>query len=428
MAGRIRSIKPEVLDDEVALELSDAAWRLWVSSWVIADDHGRLRASPKYLAAEVWKDTRRTETAQEAVDELVRAGLGRRYHVEGQLYFELKPAGWRRHQRIDKPGKERVPVPMEEDFLDPDKRKSRAGRPRKQPIIAASDVNDSANIDAVPRNLPDTPGNSAPLLESPGTVAASQDSLEEPRNSWDTLAPRARARDLRPPISDQRPPISEREREGDPETTQPHTPEVTEGLLGEDPRVPIIAAEILSQGGLNLIHYDAKHVAEFVIGSDLAAGPTAEEVVEMLRRRCVELTPGMTEDAVRKRISWWIKDLQNDKRAARNRGDAYVGDPPRKERPLPATHAGLKRPPDTLPLLVPKIPIPPEKLMTLEQALGRVNNILFDREVRKADPPEAPEAVASTSELPTTEATNDEIADGIDDASDQEVPIAVTEA
>ena len=54
MAGRIRSIKPELLEDEKAAALSDAAWRLFVSSWLLADDYGCFRAGPRYLAALVW--------------------------------------------------------------------------------------------------------------------------------------------------------------------------------------------------------------------------------------------------------------------------------------------------------------------------------------------------------------------------------------
>ena len=44
MSGRIRTIKPELLDDAVTAGLSDMAFRLFVSSIVLADDYGRLRA------------------------------------------------------------------------------------------------------------------------------------------------------------------------------------------------------------------------------------------------------------------------------------------------------------------------------------------------------------------------------------------------
>lgn len=111
MAGRIRSIKPEVLDDEIAARLSDTAWRLWVSSWVLADDHGNLRAGESYLAANVWQDTSR-EVAR-FLHEVIDGGFFEPYAVRGQRYVHIK--GWVKHQRVDNAGKARVPSPSEDD-------------------------------------------------------------------------------------------------------------------------------------------------------------------------------------------------------------------------------------------------------------------------------------------------------------------------
>lgn len=107
--GRIRTIKPEVLDDERASALSDEAWRMWVSMWVLADDYGNLRASDRYLAANVWQDT--TRDAAAPFDELVRVGLIVSYEDNGQRYCHI--SGWSKHQRIDNAGKPRVPAPPE---------------------------------------------------------------------------------------------------------------------------------------------------------------------------------------------------------------------------------------------------------------------------------------------------------------------------
>lgn len=109
MAGRIRSIKPELLEDEVAAGLSDAAWRLFVSSWLLADDGGNFRAGGKYLAAQVWQDTDRD--AEAPLRELAKAGRVLVYEVEGQRYGHIP--SWARHQRIDNAGKPRVPPPPE---------------------------------------------------------------------------------------------------------------------------------------------------------------------------------------------------------------------------------------------------------------------------------------------------------------------------
>lgn len=111
MSGRIRTIKPELLDDEVAAGLSDAAWRLWVSTWTLADDHGNFRLGSKFLAAKVWHDT--TRDAEEPLRELILAGRIEPYAVRGQRYGHV--VNWEKHQRIDNAGKPRVPNPSEND-------------------------------------------------------------------------------------------------------------------------------------------------------------------------------------------------------------------------------------------------------------------------------------------------------------------------
>ena len=111
MAGRVRTIKPEVLEDEVAAGLTDAAWRLWVSLWVLADDYGDVRAGDRYLAANVWQDTSRD--AATPLAELVAKGRVAPYAVQGQRYVRIH--GWAKHQRVDNAGKARVPAPEEDD-------------------------------------------------------------------------------------------------------------------------------------------------------------------------------------------------------------------------------------------------------------------------------------------------------------------------
>jgi hypothetical protein len=113
MAGRIRSIKPETLEDERPAALSDAAWRLWVSMWLLADDHGNCRASGTWLAAQVWWAHEHPPDVDALLAELERAGSIRRYVVRGQAYAHVER--WERHQRIDNAGKSRVPTPDEAD-------------------------------------------------------------------------------------------------------------------------------------------------------------------------------------------------------------------------------------------------------------------------------------------------------------------------
>jgi hypothetical protein len=189
MSGRIRSIKPEVLDDERAANLSDAAWRLWVSSWVLADDHGRFRANGKYLAAMVWQSTGCQRKAEKSLSELALKKFLRLYRVQDQLYAEIKPHAWRAHQRIDHPGKPRVPAPNESDYLDADSRKpsdddprvsdglgtlsegfreSRPSRTRARP--PTSDLRPPTAAAARAREVPPGPTEPADLAKANGTV------------------------------------------------------------------------------------------------------------------------------------------------------------------------------------------------------------------------------------------------------------------
>ncbi len=117
-AGRIRSIKPEVLDDEALAGVTDAAWRLLIGARALADDYGNVRAGARYLAASIWQDTGRTDEIPELLEELASAGLRERgeglilvYTVKGEPYFHI--VGWDREgphsQRMDNAGSPRVP-------------------------------------------------------------------------------------------------------------------------------------------------------------------------------------------------------------------------------------------------------------------------------------------------------------------------------
>jgi hypothetical protein len=115
MAGRIRSIKPEILEDEKAAKLSDAAWRLWVSLWLIADDYGNARGDSRRLAADIWWCHDSPPNVSDILREIETAGFLTRYEVRGQKYVNLK--NWNKHQRIDNAGKARVPGPSEAESL-----------------------------------------------------------------------------------------------------------------------------------------------------------------------------------------------------------------------------------------------------------------------------------------------------------------------
>lgn len=106
--GRIRTIKPEILDDEKTARLSHLGWRTFVSMMLLADDYGNMRAAPQYLQAQImWG--RPDGDISDAIGELEDAGLVLRYEVNGQEYLNI--SGWHKHQKVDRPGRPRVPGP-----------------------------------------------------------------------------------------------------------------------------------------------------------------------------------------------------------------------------------------------------------------------------------------------------------------------------
>lgn len=114
MAGRIRSIKPEILEDTKTASLTHLEYRVFVGSWLLADDHGNLRGDPDYVRGQiVWASRESRESVAKALETLARVSLLNKYVVRGQVYFHV--AGWEKHQRVDKPGKPRMPLPTESD-------------------------------------------------------------------------------------------------------------------------------------------------------------------------------------------------------------------------------------------------------------------------------------------------------------------------
>jgi len=115
MAGRIRTIKPEWLEDERMVLASPAARVLSIGLILLADDHGRGVGNADLISSRIFPGHSRE--SREAFRELLDMGFFRLYTVRGQTFFEI--ANWTKHQRVDKPGKPRVPDPCEADAKVP---------------------------------------------------------------------------------------------------------------------------------------------------------------------------------------------------------------------------------------------------------------------------------------------------------------------
>lgn len=115
MSRRIRSLKPELIEDEKAAPLSDTAFRLFVSMITLADDHGNVRADVRWLQGQVWWAHPTPPNVLLALIELNKAQLIEPYGVRGGMYLHLR--GWEKHQRIDNAGKNKVPPRNDADAL-----------------------------------------------------------------------------------------------------------------------------------------------------------------------------------------------------------------------------------------------------------------------------------------------------------------------
>jgi hypothetical protein len=107
--ARIRTIKPELLEDQRTASLNDAQWRLFVSLILLADDYGNLRANPIQITGAVFWGSDPTKATAALLAALETAGLITLYQHAGQPYAHLN--GWSKHQRVDHPGAPHCPGP-----------------------------------------------------------------------------------------------------------------------------------------------------------------------------------------------------------------------------------------------------------------------------------------------------------------------------
>ena len=106
--ARIRSIKPELPQSESMGKVSRDARLLFVLTWTLADDEGRLRGSSRMLASLLFPyDDDAPGLIDGWIAELVAEGCVHVYSVDGSTYMQI--AKWLNHQKIDKPSKSKIP-------------------------------------------------------------------------------------------------------------------------------------------------------------------------------------------------------------------------------------------------------------------------------------------------------------------------------
>lgn len=106
--SRIRTIKPEFPQSESIGRISREARLFFILLWTIVDDEGRARAASRMLASLLYPYD---DDAPALIDgwlrELEVEKCIRRYEIDGSTYLEI--INWRKHQKIDRPSKSRLP-------------------------------------------------------------------------------------------------------------------------------------------------------------------------------------------------------------------------------------------------------------------------------------------------------------------------------
>ena len=106
--ARIRTIKPELPQSESMGKVSRDARLLFILTWTLADDEGRLRGSSRMLASLLFPyDDDAPKLIDGWIDELVREDCLQVYSVDGATYMQI--AKWLNHQKIDKPSRSKIP-------------------------------------------------------------------------------------------------------------------------------------------------------------------------------------------------------------------------------------------------------------------------------------------------------------------------------
>lgn len=119
MSGRIRTIKPEWLEDEVMASASSDARVLSIALILMADDYGNGRCHQITMAARVFPVSGNSLESLQSSSERFLAALSELeamrfvglYGDERQHYFTIR--NWDRHQKVNHPGKPLVPSPPE---------------------------------------------------------------------------------------------------------------------------------------------------------------------------------------------------------------------------------------------------------------------------------------------------------------------------
>lgn len=179
MSRRIRTIKPEWLEDERLALASSEARVLSIALIILADDYGNGRANQTMLAGQVFPG-KILETLAKALEELRTLKFVVLYEVDGQHYFHIR--NWERHQKVDKPGRPKVPV-FSAKYAPVEKVRESVANPPEGPekirLGPGPGPGPGRDLEDLSSSLPTSSADSPPSAEASGpTVEASPPSTE----------------------------------------------------------------------------------------------------------------------------------------------------------------------------------------------------------------------------------------------------------
>lgn len=117
---RIRSVHPDLCDDETMAGVSAYAERTFVRLWTHLDDDGRGPDNAKLWKGKLYPlhDDVTSERVERDLSELAACGLIIRYEVDGKRLLSAKPHQWKRWQKPNRPTESKLPpVPLSEDSV-----------------------------------------------------------------------------------------------------------------------------------------------------------------------------------------------------------------------------------------------------------------------------------------------------------------------
>lgn len=125
---RIRSVHPEICEDDCLPEVSAYAERTFVRLWTHMDDEGRVVDDARLLKAKLYPlhDSMTAERVEKDLCELAQVDLLQRYVVDGKRYLCAKPKAWARWQKPRRKVESKLPPspPPDNVRTEPDNRRT----------------------------------------------------------------------------------------------------------------------------------------------------------------------------------------------------------------------------------------------------------------------------------------------------------------